>query len=65
MAHIGKSMCHGLVDTGASLSCMSEAYYNKLELLPLQNLVGMTIRSATGSNLGPIEVVNCTVRLRH
>ena len=42
---------------------MSKSYYNKLE--PLQILVETTIGSATGSNLGPIGVVNCTVRLGH
>ena len=33
MAHIGKSMCHVLVDTGASCLCMSESYYKLVTTL--------------------------------
>ena len=45
---IGTTMCNALIDTGATRSCMRRKYYKK---------------SATGSNLAPVGLVNCTFEL--
>ena len=62
-AHISNKRCHALVDTGASHSCMSLAFYEQLSLPPVNRLVGTTVQSATGSNLEPLGIVECNVKL--
>ena len=42
---------------------MSEKYYTKLPLAKIHLLKNVNIRSATGSNLAPIGLVNCTFEL--
>ena len=56
-------MCNALIDTGATRCCMSEKYYKKLQLAKIQFLQNINVRSATGSNLTPIRLVNCTFEL--
>ena len=62
-AHISNKRCHALVDTGASHSCMSLAFYEQLSLPPVNRLVGTTVWSATRSNLEPLGIVECNVKL--
>ena len=60
---MGTTMCNALIDTGATRSCMSENYYKKLQLAKIHLLQNVNVKSATGSNLAPVELVNCTFEL--
>ena len=60
---IGTTMCNALIDTGATRSCMSEKYYKKLQLVKILLLQNVNVKSATGSNLAPVGLVNCTFEL--
>ena len=42
---------------------MSEAYYRKLQLNKIHLLSNICVRSATGSNLSPLGIVDCTFEL--
>ena len=44
-------------------SCMSETYYRKLQLNKICILSNIRVRSATGSNLSPLGIVECTFEL--
>ena len=56
-------MCNALIDTGATRSCVSEKYYKKLHLAIIHLLQNVKVKSATGSNLAPVGLVNCTFEL--
>ena len=56
-------MCNALIDTGATRCCMSEKYYKKLQLAKIHLLQNVNVRSATGSNLAHVGLVNCTFEL--
>ena len=60
---VGSTLCNALIDTGAMRSCMSEAYYRKLQLNRICSLSNTCVRSATGSNLSPLGIVNCAFEL--
>ena len=60
---IGTIMCNALIDTGATRSCMSEKYYKKLQLVKINLLQNVNVKSTTGSNLAPMGLVNCTFKL--
>ena len=60
---VGTTMCNALIDTGATRCCMSEEYYKKLQLSKIHLLQNINVRSAIGSNLAPIGLVNCTFML--
>ena len=60
---VGNTVCNALIDTGATRSCMSEKYYKKLHLAKIYLLQNVNINSATGSNLAPVGLVNCTFEL--
>ena len=60
---VGNTMCNALIDTGATRSCMSEKYYKKLHLAKIHLLQNVNVKSATGSNLAPVGLVNCTFEL--
>ena len=60
---IGTSVCNALIDTGATRSCISEKYYQTLLLTKIQFIQNISVRSATGSNLTPIGLVNCSFEL--
>ena len=60
---IGTTMCNALIDTGATRSCMSEKYYKKLQLAKIHLLQNINVNLATGSNLVPVGLVNCTFEL--
>ena len=62
---MGTTVCNALIDTGATRCCISEEYYRKLQLSKIHLLQNANVRSATGSNLAPIGLVNCTFVLRH
>ena len=56
-------MCNALIDTSATRSCMSEKYYKKLQLAKILLLQNINGKLATGSNLAPVGLVNCTFEL--
>ena len=60
---IGTSMCNALIDTGATRSCISEKYYQNLPLTKIHHLRNMSVRSATGNNLTPLGLINCSFEL--
>ena len=60
---MGTTICNALIDTGATRSCMSEKYYKKLQLAKIHLLQNVNVKSATGSNLAPVGLVNCTFEL--
>ena len=60
---IGTTMCNALIETGATRCCMSEKYYKKLQLAKIHLLQNVNVRSATGSNLASLGLVNCTFEL--
>ena len=60
---VGSTPCNALIDMGATRSCMSEAYYRKLHLNKIHLFSNICVRSATGSNLSPLGIVDCTSEL--
>ena len=60
---VGSTLCNALIDTGATKSCMSESYYKMLHLDSIRSVVNTCVRSAMGSNLSPLGIVNCTLKL--
>ena len=59
---IGTSMCNALIDTGATKSCISERYYQQLPSMKIQCLKNISVKSATGSNLTPLGMINCSFK---
>ena len=57
------TVCNALIDTGATRCCISEEYYRKLQLSKIHLIQNVSVKSATGSNLAPIGLVNCTFML--
>ena len=57
------TICNALIDTGATRCCISEKYYRKLQLTKINLLQNVNVRSATGSNLALIGLINCTFEL--
>ena len=60
---MGTTVCNALIDTGATRCCISEEYYRKLQLPKIHLLQNISVRSAAGSNLAPMGLVNCTFML--
>ena len=60
---VDTTLCNALINTGATRSCMSETYYRKLQLNKIHLLTNICVRSATGSNLSPLGIVDCTFEL--
>ena len=60
---VGTTLCNALINTSATRSCMSEMYYRKLQLNKIHILSNIHVRSATGSNLSPLGIVECTFEL--
>ena len=60
---IGASICHALIDTGTTRSCISEKYYQSLPLTKIQYVQNINMRLATGSNLIPLGLINCSSEL--
>ena len=61
--NVGTTVCNALIDTGATRCCMSEEYYRQFQLSKISLLQNVSVRSASGSNLAPIGLVNCTFTL--
>ena len=60
---MGTAICNALIDTGTTRCCISEEYYRKLQLSKIHLLQNVSLRSATGSKLALIGLVNCTFML--
>ena len=60
---IGTSVCHALIDTGATRGCISEKYYQSLPLTKIQFVQNINVKSATSSNLIPLALMNCYFEL--
>ena len=60
---IGTSVCNALIDMGAMRSCISEKYYQSFLLTKIQFIQNISVRSATGSNLTPLGLINCSFEL--
>ena len=60
---IGTLMCNALIDTGATRSCISEKYYQNLPSTKIHHLRNINVRSATGSNLTSMGLINWSFRL--
>ena len=56
-------MCNALIDTGATRSCISEKYYQNSPSTKIHFLGNISVRSATGSNLTPLGLINCSFEL--
>ena len=52
-----QTKCNVLIDTGAMKSCMSQAYYQQLMLPATRTLHSCNIKSANGTNLCPIGII--------
>ena len=57
--HIGHTKCSDLVDTGATRSCISEAYYNRLRITNFKHLFNVTVSSASINILQLMGLVAC------
>ena len=60
---ISTLMCNALIDTGATKSCISEKYYQHLPSTKIHSLKNISVKSATGSNLIPLGMINCSFEL--
>ena len=60
---VGSTLCNALIDTSATKSCMRKSYYKTLQLNSIRSGVNTRVRSATGSNLSPLGIVNCPLKL--
>ena len=60
---IGATICNALIDTGATRSCISEKFYQCLPPFDMQNVGDISVKSATGSNLTPLGMINCSFEL--
>ena len=60
---MGTTVCNALIDTGTTRCSISGEYYRKLQLSKIHLLQNVSVRSATGSSLAPIGLVNCTFML--
>ena len=56
-------MCNALIDTGATKSCISEKYNQSLPSTKIDILWNISVRLATGSNLTPLGLINCSFEL--
>ena len=56
-------MCNALIDTHATKSCISEKYYQHLPPTKMHHLKNISVKSAMGSNLTPLGMVNCSFEL--
>ena len=60
---IGTSLCNALIDTGATKSCISEKFYQQLPTINIQKLKNVSVKSATGSDLTPLDMIYCSFKL--
>ena len=57
--------CNALIDTGASRSCISEAYFKTLPQQTLKGLHRVAVRSASGSSLAPLGFMTSNITLEN
>ena len=62
-AQIDPHKYKGLVDTGASQSCISEKTYHNLDLPQLVELCEVRVSSATGTHIEVVGSVECQITL--
>ena len=55
--------CNALIDTGASRSCISEAYFKTLPQQTLKGLHRVAVQSASGSSLAPLGFITSNITL--
>ena len=55
--------CNALIDTGASRSCISEAYFKTPPQQTLEGLHRVAVRSASGSSLAPLGFMTSNITL--
>ena len=55
--------CNALIDTGASRSCISEAYFKTLPQQTLKGLHTVAVQSASGSSLAPLGFITSNITL--
>ena len=55
--------CNALIDTGASRSCLSEAYFKTLPQQSLKGLHRVAVRSASDSSLAPLGFITSHITL--
>ena len=60
---LNKNPTKALVDTGACMSCISEASYYECGSPPLESLCNLSVRSVSGTDLLPLGTANCLVTL--
>ena len=63
LTKIGTSMCNTSIDTGATKSCISEKYYQQLPSMKITVSKNISVKSAMGSNLTPLGMINCSFEL--
>ena len=59
----GQTWCNVLIDTGAMKSCMSQTFYQQLMLPTMRSIYTYQVKSATGSNLCPMEITGCEFKI--
>ena len=59
----GQIKCNVLIDTGATKSCISQAYYQQLLLPATRTIHSGNIKSANGTNLCPIGITKCEFKI--
>ena len=57
--------CDALIDTGASRSCISEAYFKTLPQQTLKGLHRVAVQSASSSSLAPLGFMTSNITLRN
>ena len=55
--------CNALIDTGASKSCISEAYFKTLPQQTLKGLHRVVVQSASGNSLAPLGFMTSNITL--
>ena len=60
-AIINQTVCNALIDTGASRSCISEAFYKQLNLPTIQELLRVHVRSAYWVKKSLLTLLLCVV----
>ena len=61
---VSNRKCNALIDTGATRSCISSAFLEKINSVQkIHPLCHLTVRSASGNSLGPEGLVTHTIQL--
>ena len=59
----GASKCNAFIDTSAITCCMSEQYFQQLNLPPLVPLCRVTVQNASGDSMGPLGMTKCQITM--